>query len=97
MEKSMICEYCNEKDSFIDYIDDKWICKKCAIDNGLKCKGCGNIILKNLGYNIYCHYCGRKEIMNLTDEEIADEVGRNIFYHEKDWALYEAIRRILLK
>ena len=61
-----------------------------------KCE-CGTQILENLGYTEKCHYCGRTDIMNMPNEEIVEELTRDIMYHKKDWALKEAIRRILLK
>jgi len=65
----------------------------------LKCKtkGCNNPVLTNFGYKEFCIYCERKKLMELSNEEIADELGREIFPHKSDWVLKEAIRRILLR
>ncbi len=60
-----------------------------------KCK-CGSVILKGLGYEDICHNCKRKELMEMHDEEISDELTRRVYIHKDKWELYEAIRRILL-
>ena len=62
-----------------------------------KCPECNHDILENLGYHEKCHNCVRTDIMNMADEEIADELTRKIYIHKEGWELYEAIRRILLR
>jgi hypothetical protein len=63
---------------------------------GKKCK-CGTNILENLGYTEKCHYCVRKDLMKMSDEEVAGELTREVMVHKKDWPLFETLRRILLK
>ena len=62
-----------------------------------KCKICGNDTIERLGYNEMCMYCDRTQIMELSTEDLADNLTVNIFSHKKECFLYEAIRRILLK
>ena len=62
----------------------------------VKCQ-CGSEILGGLGYVDKCHNCSREELMNMSDEALADELTRKVYLHYEDWELREAIRRILLK
>ena len=62
----------------------------------MKCE-CGNEILSKLGYIEKCHYCWRKQLMEKSDETIADQLSIEIFRHKDNYLLKEAIRRILLR
>ena len=57
-----------------------------------RCTECGRISFEDG----LCSHCQTSEIMNLSDDDIADELTRGMDYHLNDWPIREALRRILL-